>query len=49
MIKENKTTTRVLQDIIIWIQENCFNDETTLAITSHIQCEINKIRRKIKC
>lgn len=49
MIKQHKTTINVLQDIIDWINSYCFSDQTTLAITSHIQCEINKIRRKTKC
>lgn len=46
MIKDNRTTIDVLNDIIIWIEKNCFSDQTTLAITSHIQYEINVLRRK---
>ncbi len=48
MKKENKTTIQVLQGLIDWINECCFSDQTTLAITSHIQYEINTIRRKSK-
>lgn len=49
MIKDNRTTAQVLEDIIDWINSYCFSDQTTLAITSHIQYEINKFRRKKKC
>jgi len=49
MIKDKRTTTQVLYDIIDWINSYCFSDQTTLAITSHIQYEINKIGRKTKC
>lgn len=49
MIKENRTSVQILQDIIDWINTNCLSDQTTLAINSHIQYEINKIRRKTKC
>ena len=41
MKKDKRTTTQVLYDIIDWINSYCFQDQTTLAIISHIQYEIN--------
>ena len=36
------------ENLIIWIEENCYNDETKLILKSKLYFEINKIKRKYK-
>ena len=43
-----KTIIEILQDLQIWIEENCFRDETIIVILSKIQFEIKKQRQMLK-
>lgn len=36
------------ENLIIWIEENCYNDETKLILKSKLYFEINKIKRRNK-
>ena len=36
------------ENLIIWIEENCYNDETKLILKAKLYFEINKLKRKNK-
>lgn len=45
---KEKSIIEILQDLQIWIEENCFRDETIIVILSKIQFEIKKQRQMLK-
>lgn len=45
---KDKSIIEILQDLQIWIENNCFLDETIIVIISKIQFEIKKQRQKLK-
>ena len=45
---KEKSIIEILQNLQIWIEENCFKDETIMVILSKIQFEIKVQRQKLK-
>ena len=43
-----KELIKYFEELILWIDENCFNDETKLILKAKLYFEINKLKRKIK-
>ncbi|MBP3581590.1 MAG: hypothetical protein J6J33_02435 [Clostridia bacterium] len=47
-MSKEKSIIEILQDLQLWIEENCFADETIAVIISKIQFEIGKQRKSLR-